>query len=637
MRRRAALLTMMSGTAPVVYLLRDDFTDTRGAGEVNNTAATPGPGTRKTVETDGSIVIGSGVMSYNNLATPAWGELGSYYDEAVSRASGQIVSIDTTIPASGHHLVVGAGNGLGVSYANVVDGLAIQINGTQTNIIISTGSSRLPVFAIVGSEIYTFYFVLRSTGFFWFMRSSVSFPAPYLIGVYDVGATASAKITIGLNTAPAGLTNDKILVPEVTWLPVPKASDSFDRANGAIGATDGLGHIEQNGGGSLAWSNQVGTVQIASNKAQASALTGGVAIATVPAVQDFIAIANLVRGTAGGVFVLRYVNADNYAYVIHDGTNLKLIKRVAGVETTVITGAATYASGARVYVRVDGNNFGIAYNDARIGNVTAITDPVLQSSALQGLYFADTDSTLDNFQVWRVGYNDDYVQLITRTQDNALTQDTAQVLLTFDDGDTTLYSTVFPYMQSAGIVGTAYIVTNLVGDGSHVTWAQLQEMNTAGWSIGNHTSNHSTADATNLAAGQTALNANSLSANSDQVAYPAGTYNETVRAAMISTGMKTGRLATGAGFSPGTIDQYQINSISAGGATTLASVITSILAARVKRQTVTIYMHDISASPSGSGWTTANFQGLVDFLVAREIPCVSINALWLEIKSRQGL
>lgn len=41
-----------------------------------------------------------------------------------------------------------------------------------------------------------------------------------------------------------------------------------------------------------------------------------------------------------------------------------------------------------------------------------------------------------------------------------------------------------------GIPGTAYIVTDWVGDGTHVTWDQLTEMVAAGWKLGSHMDNH---------------------------------------------------------------------------------------------------------------------------------------------------
>ncbi len=61
------------------------------------------------------------------------------------------------------------------------------------------------------------------------------------------------------------------------------------------------------------------------------------------------------------------------------------------------------------------------------------------------------------------------------------------VIFTFDKGLSSLYSQAFSYMQSHNVRGTGYIPTNLVGNTGQVTWAQLQEMYNAGWTIGNQT------------------------------------------------------------------------------------------------------------------------------------------------------
>ena len=64
------------------------------------------------------------------------------------------------------------------------------------------------------------------------------------------------------------------------------------------------------------------------------------------------------------------------------------------------------------------------------------------------------------------------------------------ICLTFDDGYLDNYTIVFPALKRHGMVGTFFIVTAVVGDGHHVTWADLREMRTAGMEIGSHTVHH---------------------------------------------------------------------------------------------------------------------------------------------------
>jgi peptidoglycan/xylan/chitin deacetylase (PgdA/CDA1 family) len=63
-------------------------------------------------------------------------------------------------------------------------------------------------------------------------------------------------------------------------------------------------------------------------------------------------------------------------------------------------------------------------------------------------------------------------------------------MIMFDDGDKGVYDFAFPAMKERGIVGTFFVNSDRIGDSISVTWDQLKEMQEAGWTIANHTSNH---------------------------------------------------------------------------------------------------------------------------------------------------
>ncbi len=69
---------------------------------------------------------------------------------------------------------------------------------------------------------------------------------------------------------------------------------------------------------------------------------------------------------------------------------------------------------------------------------------------------------------------------------NAAGLDKAIVAVSVDDGDSTLYSNIYPIMAANGLPFTAYIVPNYVGTAGHVNWDQTFEMNWNGVEIGNH-------------------------------------------------------------------------------------------------------------------------------------------------------
>lgn len=76
------------------------------------------------------------------------------------------------------------------------------------------------------------------------------------------------------------------------------------------------------------------------------------------------------------------------------------------------------------------------------------------------------------------------------------------VLITFDDGYENNYSKAFPILRDFGFRATLFVVVQSVGWENHwhdpatearipmITWAQLKELQQAGWEIGSHTMNH---------------------------------------------------------------------------------------------------------------------------------------------------
>lgn len=76
------------------------------------------------------------------------------------------------------------------------------------------------------------------------------------------------------------------------------------------------------------------------------------------------------------------------------------------------------------------------------------------------------------------------------------------VFITFDDGYLNNYSEAFPILRDFGFRATLFVVVQCVGWDNHwhdpasetrismISWAQLKELQRAGWEIGSHTMNH---------------------------------------------------------------------------------------------------------------------------------------------------
>ena len=70
------------------------------------------------------------------------------------------------------------------------------------------------------------------------------------------------------------------------------------------------------------------------------------------------------------------------------------------------------------------------------------------------------------------------------------------IVLSFDDGYASVYDYAFPIMKEMGFTGIACIYPQFIGAGSAMTWDQLRELASEGWSIESHSMSHS-----NLATG----------------------------------------------------------------------------------------------------------------------------------------
>ena len=64
------------------------------------------------------------------------------------------------------------------------------------------------------------------------------------------------------------------------------------------------------------------------------------------------------------------------------------------------------------------------------------------------------------------------------------------VILTFDDGDISVYQTAFPIMRKYGQTGAVYIVGNYMGTEGYMSAEQIKELIAAGWEVGSHSRSH---------------------------------------------------------------------------------------------------------------------------------------------------
>jgi peptidoglycan/xylan/chitin deacetylase (PgdA/CDA1 family) len=64
------------------------------------------------------------------------------------------------------------------------------------------------------------------------------------------------------------------------------------------------------------------------------------------------------------------------------------------------------------------------------------------------------------------------------------------LIITFDDGDISVYNTAYPIMQKYGLTGVVYIVGNYMGTEGYMTAEQIKDLVAAGWEVGSHSRSH---------------------------------------------------------------------------------------------------------------------------------------------------
>jgi hypothetical protein len=382
----------------VGYLLNDTFITNRAAGAVDSTAAEPGPGRRSVVDSGSKLSLSSGALvlaSAEGARDP-----GMWYEEEIEKRSGRVLLSTFTIN----------NNGLEIGWAQSVGGTGATFRLTGITLRIRPADPIVTVDDMSTGVEYQIAVVLRVPGSMYFI-SGGAFSQWTLVWISDATVSGNVYGTAhGANSGGQGSVAE-IKVPRTLWLPAPLASDGFS----SFGETDGQGHHEGvsgglgSGGGGVTWSSPVGTWGVGGGVATATALSGGLAYATVDAgTEDVIITCEVTRtgGTAG--IVVRWVDEDNHVQLRHTGTNIQLVKMVAGTPTTLIDTSATYVAGSQMRLVVEGTSFRAFYNKDPYGSDTTISDGALASATVVGLRTSDTGNTFDNLVVYARGTDGEY-------------------------------------------------------------------------------------------------------------------------------------------------------------------------------------------------------------------------------------
>lgn len=334
---------------------------------------------------DGEAVVASGGTTNSpNLVSTA----------SLARAKGRIFCLKSTNGNAGGLLAGWSSAGAGTTYThrfNPQSGVALRVT---------------PGFATIGTlindAVYWFCVILRASGAYYFIRGG---NYGYWCLVWVESADTSATLyPAWSNFLSPGKRMDDFIVPDVLWWPDAQVSDSFTRANGALGTSN-----DHEGGSAGAWTSNLGTGEVISNAAGFTALSGGVGIATIEGNDtDLILSAALTRSAGNVGIVIRYTDSSNYIRAYHDGTNVKIDKVVAGSVTAVVSTAVAYSAGAHLVISMNKTDIRATYSNTQVTAGATVSDAALQTGTKAGIYSTDTGNWVDNFASWAFGTTGEY-------------------------------------------------------------------------------------------------------------------------------------------------------------------------------------------------------------------------------------
>lgn len=403
-RYRRFLPALVGG---IRYLLRDEFTTDLAAGSVNGTAAEPGPGVRAVVDTENKLSLSGGYLTFaSGKASPAYGDPG-LWEGAITRTAGKMVIGAINLSTLGYCSFIGYGTGQSGATTESLK----QYSTSKVQVFCNGGALTIDVApSLVVSTSYRGAVILKTTGTMFFIKGGI-YSNWTLLYINSLSNTATLyPACINYN---AVFTSDFIRIPTTLWLPTPLLSDGF---GGTWPMSDGLGHAEGiaggigAGGGGLTWTVQLGTWEIAAGVASSSALdASGISIATATlntADAWYSCILAYSAGNAG--VIVRYADAANYSYIIHDGTNVKLFE---------VTTAAPYpgtqrgttikapAAGARLIIDASGATIRIYYNEALM---FVYASAVNTTATKIGLITSNVNNTFNDAVAYAKGTGGEY-------------------------------------------------------------------------------------------------------------------------------------------------------------------------------------------------------------------------------------
>ncbi len=220
---------------------------------------------------------------------------------------------------------------------------------------------------------------------------------------------------------------------------------------------------------------------------------------------------------------------------------------------------------------------------------------------------------------------------VTKKSDPVGIFKTGAVTLRFDDGWLSEYQNAIPKMNSLGIKGTFYIVSNQKAEDGYPAFmniSQIREIYNMGNEIGAHTRTHPYLSQLSQADQQSEIVGSRndlLSLNVGQIssfAYPFGDYNSTTLSIVKNAGF-TNAISTIDGPASQLSDVYQLERFGLTASTTLSQVKQAIDNAQAQKKWLILTFHEIDTNGHLYSVTPQLFGQILDYIVSKNMPIVT--------------
>ena len=211
----------------IQWLLRDDFDDTRAAGSVDGTPATPGPGTRSVLDTGNNLEVTGGNAVINGRAANF--DPGLWYDETFTRVYGRILLFNIRRGGTSNRLYFGADtNQIGAPSSSDLHWMSQVDNALKRY---NTGGPTIA--QPVPDTNYNIAIVFRTTGDYTFIKGG-AFSNWTLIWSDNAEVADNLYVSFVVGTVFASGTHycSFIRIPDALFDVPCLAYDTFTDANG---------------------------------------------------------------------------------------------------------------------------------------------------------------------------------------------------------------------------------------------------------------------------------------------------------------------------------------------------------------------------------------------------------------------